>query len=83
MGKIPFFEINTGAMARGLRKNPYPSMELVKELKRLGFGAVISSDCHKKEFLDYKFDEATELLKMCGFKEKYILTDNGFTAVSL
>jgi hypothetical protein len=33
--------------------------------------------------LDCKFDEAAELLKNCGFNEKYILTDNGFIAVSL
>ena len=82
-GKIPFFELNTGAIARGYRKSPYPSMTLIKELKRLGFGVVITSDCHNKTMLDYKFDEAAELLKSCGFKEKYVLTDCGFTAVSL
>ncbi|MBO5007479.1 MAG: histidinol-phosphatase HisJ family protein [Clostridia bacterium] len=82
-GKIPFFEINTGAMARGYRTTPYPDFLLLKELKRLGFGAVISSDCHNKMKLDYKFDEAAALLKECGFKERYILTKNGFEAVSL
>ena len=58
-------------------------MTIIKELKRLGFGAVITSDCHDKTKLDYKFNEAAELLKSCGFKEKYILTDQGFAAVSL
>lgn len=82
-GKIPFFELNTGAIARGYRKTPYPAVNLIKELKRLGFGAVITSDCHKKEMLDCNFTEAAELLKECGFKEKYILTDCGFTAVPL
>ena len=82
-GKIPFFELNTGAMARGYRTSPYPNILLLKQLKRLGFGAVITSDCHNKTMLDYKFDEATELLKECGFKEKYILDKNGFEAVSL
>lgn len=82
-GKIPFFEVNTGAIARGYRNTPYPSMPLIKELKRLGFGAVITSDCHNMTMLDCKFDDAAELLKECGFKEKYILTDSGFTAVSL
>ena len=82
-GKIPFFELNTGAMARGYRTSPYPNILLLKQLKRLGFGAVITSDCHNKTMLDYKFDEATEILKECGFKEKYILDKNGFEAVSL
>lgn len=81
--KIPFFEINTGAIARGYRKTPYPSVFIIKELKRLGFGAVITSDCHNKDFLDCGFDDAVELLKNCGFNERYILTKNGFKAVSL
>lgn len=80
---IPFFEVNTGAIARGYRKTPYPSITLIKRLKELGFGAVITSDCHDRASLDCYFNEATELLKFCGFKEKYILTDCGFTAVSL
>ncbi len=82
-GKIPFFEVNTGAISRGYRKAPYPNPFILKELKRLGFGAVISSDCHDKNFLDCAFDDSAELLKSCGFKERYILTDNGFKAVAL
>ncbi len=82
-GKIPFFEVNTGAIARGYRTSPYPSAEIIKELKRLGFGAVITSDCHDKEKLDCGFSDAAELLKACGFKEKYILSDNGFCAAEL
>lgn len=82
-GKIPFFEVNTGAMARGHKSIPYPSVEIIKELKRLGFGAVITSDCHNMINLDYGFDIAEEVLKAGGFKEKYILTDNGFTAVPI
>lgn len=82
-GKIPFFEVNTGAIARGYRKTPYPSPFIMKELKRLGFGAVITSDCHNKNFLDCGFDDAAELLKTCGFSERYILTKSGFKAVSL
>ncbi len=82
-GKIPFFEVNTGAIARGYRKTPYPSEFLIKELKNHGFGAVISSDCHSVKDLDCGFECAKELLKHCGFKEQYILTKQGFKAVSL
>ncbi|MBO5008136.1 MAG: histidinol-phosphatase [Clostridia bacterium] len=82
-GKIPFFELNTGAIARGYRKDPYPSTDIIKELKRQGFGVVITSDCHNKTMIDYKFDDASELLKACGFKEKYYITENGFTAVPI
>ncbi len=82
-GKIPFFEVNTGAIARGYRKTPYPSMLLIKELKRLGFGAVITSDCHDLKNLDCEFEYSAELLKKCGFKERYILTKEGFEPVEL
>ncbi len=82
-GKIPLFEVNTGAIARGYRKTPYPSIPIIKRLRELGFGAVITSDCHDKTMIDCNFDEATELLKFCGFKGKYILTEKGFAEVPL
>lgn len=82
-GKIPFFEVNTGAIARGYRRTPYPSMLLMRELKRLGFGAVITSDCHNMKNLDCEFEYSAELLKQCGFKERYILTNHGFEPVKL
>lgn len=82
-GKIPIFEVNTGAIARGYRKTPYPSMNIIKELKQLGFGVVITSDCHDKKFFDTGFDDAARLLRECGYKEKCILTENGFKEVAL
>ena len=82
-GKIPFFEVNTGAIARGYRKTPYPFPNILRELKRRGFGAVISSDCHDARYLDCCFAQATALLRACGFTEQYILTQNGFQAIPL
>ena len=82
-GKIPFFEVNTGAIARGYRTTPYPELVFLREFRKQGFGAVISADCHNKDFLDCHFDEARELLLAAGFKSKWILTDGGFTEVAL
>ena len=82
-GKIPFFEVNTGAIARGYRTSPYPSLEILKELKAHGFGAVITSDCHNKNYLDCAFDAAREYLAAAGFNSKFILTDNGFLEIAL
>lgn len=82
-GKIPYFEVNTGAIARGYRTVPYPDMFLIKELKRLGFGAVITSDCHDAHYLDCGFSEAAELLRTCGFKEQFVLTKDGFIPTKL
>lgn len=81
--KIPFFEVNTGAVARGFRSTPYPCVNLMKELNRLGFGAVITSDCHDGTKLDCGFADARLLLKLCGFKSHYILTDTAFEAIDL
>ncbi|MBR5459671.1 MAG: histidinol-phosphatase, partial [Clostridia bacterium] len=77
------FEVNTGAISRGYRTTPYPTLEIMRELKAQGYGAVISSDCHNREFLDCGFDLARDLLIEAGFNEKYILTKNGFCAVAL
>ncbi len=81
--KVPLFEVNTGAISRGYRKTPYPSLEILKELKRIGFGAIISSDCHDANTLECGFDSAKELLQEAGFREKFILTDDGFVPTAL
>lgn len=82
-GRIPLFEVNTGAIARGYRTTPYPDPFIIKEMKRLGFGVVISSDCHQKHLMDCWFTEAEELLRACGYKERHILTKEGFVPVPL
>ena len=82
-GKIPLFEVNTGAISRGYRTSPYPQPEFLKEFLACGFGAVISSDCHDKNHLDCFYEEAEELLRSSGFKSKWILTDGGFREVGI
>lgn len=82
-GKIPLFEVNTGAISRGYKTLPYPQIEFLKEFNRLGFGVVITSDCHDKNYLDCYYDQAEELIKSAGFKSKWILTDIGFKEVEL
>ena len=82
-GKIPLFEVNTGAIARGYRTAPYPQMEFIKAFRDWGFGAVISSDCHNKDFLDCCFEEARQLLQAAGFTTRWIFTDDGFKEVKL
>lgn len=82
-GRIPFFEVNTGCIARGYRSTPYPQVELLKEFKDCGFGPVITSDCHRKEFLDCYFGEARALLQSVGFDCVYVLKDGGFVPESL
>ncbi len=82
-GKIPYFEVNTGAISRGYRTTPYPDSFIMKEMKRLGFKPLISSDCHNREDLDCAFDLAEKMLAESGFTERYVLTQEGFKAIPL
>ena len=50
------FELNTGAIARGYRKTPYPGDFLLRELIRRGAGLLLSSDCHDRRFLLYELE---------------------------
>ncbi|MBO5742965.1 MAG: hypothetical protein J6R68_01620 [Clostridia bacterium] len=72
------FEVNTGAMARGLRTNPYPYENLLYALKKENAKLIISSDCHSMDKIDYFFDETKKMLKDIGFKYVYNLFNNEF-----
>lgn len=73
---IPYglpFEINTGAMARGVRSVPYPSPEILKMIKKHGGEIMLSSDCHDKNFLDFAFCEAADLARKTGFTRAAVI----------
>lgn len=82
-GKIPFFEVNTGAIARGYRKTPYPAPFILDEMREAGVEPIISSDCHNAEKLDCYYDEAAALLRAHGFRAHFVLKDSGFVPVDL
>jgi histidinol-phosphatase (PHP family) len=72
------FEINTGAISRGYRTTPYLEPFLLREIKDIGGGIVISSDCHDNRYLDIHFAESLELARSCGFTEVLTLEKDGF-----
>lgn len=71
------FEINTGAMARGVRSVPYPSKEILMMIKKYGGRVILSSDCHNKYYLGFAFGEAEKLAIECGFGRYDIITEDG------
>ena len=81
--KIPVFEINTGAMARGYRTSPYPAPFIMKYLKQAGAKLTVSSDCHQKEKLDFAFDEAVLYAKAHGFSELFVFNGKGFDGIKI
>jgi histidinol-phosphatase (PHP family) len=66
---VGIFEINNGAIARGIKKEPYPDKWLLREIKRQGGAIVINSDCHYKDKLDFYSLQAIDYAKECGFTE--------------
>ena len=69
--KNSVFEINTGAMARGYKNNPYPSLWLLEIIKKHNAQVVITSDFHRNDTLDYAFAETEKMLSNMGFKDFY------------
>ncbi len=77
------FEINTGAIARGTKKFPYPSFKILKKINELEGKIIFSSDCHNKEYLDCYFEESLEIAKKAGFAARSVITDKGFIEIGL
>lgn len=77
------FEINTGAMARGVRSLPYPSPEILKMIKKLGGGIILSSDCHDKNHLDFAFDKAADLARKTGFTRSAVIRNGKIEYIGL
>lgn len=77
------FEVNTSAIARGLRTTPYPSESLLHVLKQQGARLMLSSDSHSVDTLDFWFEQAEQYLYDVGFRALYTLSDGQFVAYSI
>ena len=62
----PIIEMNTGAISRGYRKEPYPAVFLIDAIKEQGGKILLSSDSHSANDLTFYFDECVELLRSRG-----------------
>lgn len=78
------FEMNTGAISRGYRREPYPSSQLLQEFRGMGGKIMINSDSHSSNNICYRFDLAIAQAKACGFEKACILRpEGGFREVDL
>ena len=71
-------EINTGAIARGYRTQPYPGVAMLRRLHEAGARVMISSDCHDARYLDCGFADAAELARSCGFETAWMMRGDRF-----
>ncbi|MBR6614460.1 MAG: hypothetical protein IKK95_00605 [Lachnospiraceae bacterium] len=80
---VGLIEVNTGAIARGWRKTPYPADYLLQTLLEEGGKPVLGSDSHDQSNLIFHFDETIELLKQIGFRQVYVYNGNGFDSLEI
>ncbi len=63
------FEVNTGAISRGYRKEAYPELQLLRYIAEKGGRVVLSSDSHSAETLCFEFEKYELLAKELGFAD--------------
>ena len=83
MGKDCLFEVNTGGMAKGIRKEPYPSRMLLKDLARRRARVLLSSDAHRKEDICFAFEQTVQMLSACGFREYWVWQNGSWLSQGL
>lgn len=76
-------EINTGAMGKGLRREPYPAINIFKILKDLNSKIIVGADSHSTTTLNYYFVELEKILKKEGINKLYKLSPSGFVPFSI
>lgn len=74
----PIVEMNTGAISRGYRKEPYPAAFLLSEIKKRGGKIILSSDSHSKDTLTFYFDECLDLLRANGINSVVVYSNGSF-----
>ena len=72
------FEINTGAIARGYRRMPYPASIFLHRIAQKRGRVTFSSDAHAKENLMFGFDQALHLARAGGLGSITLYTKNGW-----
>jgi len=77
------FEVNMGAMARGLRTSPYPADHLLYVLKKLDANLILSSDSHHIDTLDFCFEDVKNHLRDLGFTHLCTLDHSEFIKYSI
>lgn len=71
------FEVNVGAMNRGIRTTPYPTPWLLQYIREQGGEVTLSGDCHDAESIGRNFDTALAVIRAAGFERVVTLTANG------
>lgn len=79
----PILELNTGAIARGVRDVPYPADFLLRETLAHGGSVMLASDAHRAEQIGFWFKEGMQRLKEIGFHSIMVFEDGMFRNVEI
>jgi len=71
------FEINTGALPRGARRTPYPTVPFLKEIQKAGGKIIFSSDSHRNDTLLFGGAAMADAAKAAGFTSRIIIRADG------
>ena len=77
LGNKIVFEINTGAISRGYRSEPYPASPILAELQKMGGKVLLSGDAHNVESICGHFEDAQKRLLAHGFTAAGFTDRNG------
>ena len=76
-------EINTGAISRGYRRQPYPAQLLLREWRRMGGQVILTADAHWADAIVYGYEQAAAWAREAGYRESVLLTLEGWRTVPL
>jgi len=71
-------EVNTGGMARKYIDTTYPSLWILEECLKKGIPITLNSDSHTPENIIFGFEEVAKDLISIGYKEIFVLSENGW-----
>ncbi len=82
-GRSIVVEINLGGMARGKTREPYPSLPILRELRRLDVPITFCADAHDVPHLGAHLDAARELARQAGYRSVAVLSGGRWTEVGI
>ena len=77
------FEVNTGAITRGIRTSAYPAENILFTLRRQDARIILSSDSHDATTLGAFFEETKRYLYDIGFRYTYALYNGEFIRLDI
>ena len=69
VSKNKLFEINTGAISRGYKTQPYPSLTLLRRIQEKGGKIILCSDSHDVNTLCFEFLKWEQVAREIGFSD--------------